>query len=1104
MPRENNNHNNRGRGNGNNGRGGGRGYRGRGRGNFSRGGGGGPGRNNYPHSNTELDFVIQQWTEEPLDARGNMNRGGGPWKGGTQRSGTGAPMRGTDSARRANSTPRGRGRGRARGRGGGQFDSPRTHLGFGAQKGVHPTKVLGKDAPLSNLLYSERPFLRPVIFVPAKLTPFLFQESEELLKPVSEEVGATEESHAPTAERVARVFSGKHESSGNESTSESDASDELEEVDFADLGKIRAEVDAAAAVPKNQQPTDEMEEIDFADLARIRAEVDAAAASANLHAPPEVVPLEAFTGVYNAQETTRISASIDTPDVDQQDVTVQQTVATSVTSTDSTIQALGQSVEVLKVSSSDISDDAQGTLVVEEETPSPSSGSEDVVIAALPSFERPAALHAPQEVTSPTLSHLEPLLQGSRNSDASHINDSSTPLFVIDTKPTRPFGKRSASDVILVDRTGGGEMLGEDDELIVYIAPHPRSGRASPIPTIPRVNLPNTSMLTGISANSGARNPIREDNEEGGIGQAKPGPEPPSHSSLTLNFSSPAPTKQPRNRPLFTPSERSKTAFKARKKEARIQRRRQRKDQSTFASLGAMLSEARLREDDERERRQPKWETRRRGDSDLDWGTDEENDGVGADGTGMSGLGDDDEVDKVSNGLGGMDLDPDVGDDINVMKGFLKSMSAEGSRFVTIDDIQDGQRIREEDEEDGGGAMGSSGSGSSDDEDEGEEEELVFEVEEAILIAESEDEGKRMLDDSDGEASSDNSSEDDENRSPGTSFQARLRKVRERDRGKMSKAEQEISDDDESETPRTRRWDDNEFFAQIEDILEENSDILTGRDRKLRKKFFRHLNQGNVDGYDLDDLMDISDFSLPVNKGKKGKGKAVYFADELQAQWQKDRAKKAEYKRKRAEARLLSVLDPLSTKKGGKKGRKAMLTASRLDPDNLASMPNAVVDMESLEKQIRRFVENIDGKPTMALPPMDKASRKSIHEIAAAFGLKSQSKGKGPGRYTTLIKTTRTRVASEGKLRPIMKRFGRNFDRAYDRKQEKGGHIPKHRDGDEVGKEAPKIGESNIGFKMLASMGWSEGDKIGGNTSVGIETPLTAIIKNTKLGLGAR
>ena len=48
---------------------------------------------------------------------------------------------------------------------------------------------------------------------------------------------------------------------------------------------------------------------------------------------------------------------------------------------------------------------------------------------------------------------------------------------------------------------------------------------------------------------------------------------------------------------------------------------------------------------------------------------------------------------------------------------------------------------------------------------------------------------------------------------------------------------------------------------------------------------------------------------------------------------------------------------------------------------------------------------------------------------------------------------------------------------------------------------AAKIGESNVGFKMLAAMGWSDGDRIG--LSGGLDAPLTAIMKKTKLGLGA-
>lgn len=49
---------------------------------------------------------------------------------------------------------------------------------------------------------------------------------------------------------------------------------------------------------------------------------------------------------------------------------------------------------------------------------------------------------------------------------------------------------------------------------------------------------------------------------------------------------------------------------------------------------------------------------------------------------------------------------------------------------------------------------------------------------------------------------------------------------------------------------------------------------------------------------------------------------------------------------------------------------------------------------------------------------------------------------------------------------------------------------------------APKIGEGNVGFKLLALMGWTEGQRIGVNGAA-LAAPLTAVIKTTKLGLGA-
>ena len=70
-----------------------------------------------------------------------------------------------------------------RGRG---FDIPRRQVqGIGARRVPVP---VGKQT-LSNLLGQERPLLKPIVFVPSTETRFLFQDEEELLQPIGEDIG---------------------------------------------------------------------------------------------------------------------------------------------------------------------------------------------------------------------------------------------------------------------------------------------------------------------------------------------------------------------------------------------------------------------------------------------------------------------------------------------------------------------------------------------------------------------------------------------------------------------------------------------------------------------------------------------------------------------------------------------------------------------------------------------------------------------------------------------------------------------------------------------------------------------------------------------------
>lgn len=153
----------------------------------------------------------------------------------------------------------------------------------------------------------------------------------------------------------------------------------------------------------------------------------------------------------------------------------------------------------------------------------------------------------------------------------------------------------------------------------------------------------------------------------------------------------------------------------------------------------------------------------------------------------------------------------------------------------------------------------------------------------------------------------------------------------------------------------------------------------------------------------------------------------------------------------------------IKPRKGGKKREKfvekniSVLTAGKS------------VDMRKLEVELRDFVFNIGGPRETSLPPMDKASRAKVHQLATAFNLKSKSSGKGDSRFTTLIKTTKTGInMDERKIRKL------TGGRVEFNGSNRGGATPRqHRDGDEVGKEAPRIGENNIGFKLLAQMGYA-------------------------------
>ncbi|KAF8321500.1 hypothetical protein F5887DRAFT_927811 [Amanita rubescens] len=516
---------------------------------------------------------------------------------------------------------------------------------------------------------------------------------------------------------------------------------------------------------------------------------------------------------------------------------------------------------------------------------------------------------------------------------------------------------------------------------------------------------------------------------------------------------------------LASPSTQRKAKVRVRMQESRHARQKKWRKRSMF-SFGAERQDKEWQELDGPD---PRWEERRRGDSDIDWGEEENEQGAAAG--------------EPLTGPDGMDVDPELLDEksIGALGSFANGiLGQEGTRYLTMDDIADIEKLKQEDEASEGGAKGSSG---DDDSEVAKTKDVdgVFEKEEEMLIGEDAQ-----------QSDVDEGSEEEDELSSCSSFRERLELIRKLPAKKPASTSQQLDEDEEGEAEfdASYAWDSDDYINRLQDLVDETEGILTGCDRKERKRLFKAINNG--------DREDLSTFTVARRK----KDRPTNLPPELQEQWVKDRAKKAEKKAERERARLEAAADPLIKKKGGKKGRKAMLVAARQDPKITVIGPNRVIDMTTLVQQIKRFIANPDGPRTMALPPASKETRKLVHEMAAAFNLKSKSDGHGDARYTVLIRTSRSGLrVDEAKVARIMRRsHGGEFNKS-DRKGKGKSGPPRQKEGEEVGKAAPKIDSSNRGFRLLEAMGWSEGKQIG--ITGGLDQPLTAIIKHSKLGLGA-
>jgi hypothetical protein len=131
---------------------------------------------------------------------------------------------------------------------------------------------------------------------------------------------------------------------------------------------------------------------------------------------------------------------------------------------------------------------------------------------------------------------------------------------------------------------------------------------------------------------------------------------------------------------------------------------------------------------------------------------------------------------------------------------------------------------------------------------------------------------------------------------------------------------------------------------------------------------------------------------------------------------------------------------------------------------------------------------------------MTKHDRKTVHDLAGKFNLKSKSVGKGNSRFTTIIKTSRSSFFEydEEAVDSIL-RHGK-FWKRMDKRASGAGPQGKLRDGMVVGESASELSADNKGRLMLEKMGYKTGMTLGVDGR-GIAEPVMAIMKTGKAGL---
>ncbi|KAG1177874.1 hypothetical protein G6F70_008124 [Rhizopus microsporus] len=185
-------------------------------------------------------------------------------------------------------------------------------------------------------------------------------------------------------------------------------------------------------------------------------------------------------------------------------------------------------------------------------------------------------------------------------------------------------------------------------------------------------------------------------------------------------------------------------------------------------------------------------------------------------------------------------------------------------------------------------------------------------------------------------------------------------------------------------------------------------------------------------------------------------------------------------------------------------------------------------DLTKIDRRIREFI-NDSSISCYEFRPMPPYVRKQVHILAQAYNLLSEGTGKGADRYIVIRKTSETEIPENRRsIELYIEELQQTIDvvTSRQRKHNEPSELPKEKSrnkrsskgkpkksgnnkkqttmpapGTVVGDDVAPISQDNVGHRMLAAMGWRQGQALGTNND-GIVNPIMAVVRRNKLGLG--